>query len=268
MIIKGPGIYAALIGVLIASAFIIVALSKMPPKYRRRLITSLVFLSGLFYVLEFFLPTHPETQPNGSISQVNILTPRIIDIVTPMAATLAAFLLGLGLYSLVRIHGNNVVRQRPGWINSLALLVAACVMLFFGFWAQVLPTKPDWVEKTYDHLFSGFYQNMNSAMFSIISFFILSASYRAFRIRNMESSILMLSALVVLLGLSFGVLLTSQIPETGFLANLRMETWSSWVLSVLSIPSLRAIDFGVGLGALAMGLRIWLGIERGALFAD
>ena len=39
-----------------------------------------------------------------------------------------------------------------------------------------------------------------------------------------------------------------------------MEQWSSWLLGVLSIPALRAIDFGVGLGALAMGLRVWLGI--------
>jgi hypothetical protein len=83
-----------------------------------------------------------------------------------------------------------------------------------------------------------------------------------------ESSILMLSALVVLLGLSFGVLLTDKIPAEGMAANFRMETWSQWVLTVLSLPALRAIDFGVGLGALAMGLRIWLGIERGALFAD
>jgi hypothetical protein len=268
MIIKGPAIFGALAGVLIASGFIIAALSKLPPRYRRTLIAGLVFLSGLFYVAEFFLPTHAVTKPNGSVVQQNFLTPIIPDVITPLASTLASFLLGLGLFSLARIHGNNVLRRREGWINSFALIVSALVMIVVGMWAQATEKHPEWVTITHDHLFSGIYQNMTSAMFSIISFFILSASYRAFRIRNVESSILMLSALVVLLGLSFGVLLTDKIPTTGMAVNFRMETWSQWVLTVLSLPALRAIDFGVGLGALAMGLRIWLGIERGALFAD
>jgi hypothetical protein len=267
MIVKGPAIYGVVIGVFIVSALVIAALSKLPPKYRRRLIVSIVFLSGLFYVAEFFLPTHAVIK-DGATTQKNYLTDAIPDIISPLAGILAAFLLGLGLFSLARIHGNNILRRRPGWINSFALMVSAFVMLLLGFWTQATEREPKWVEETYDHLFSGLYQNMNSAMFSIISFFILSAAYRAFRVRNVESSILMLSALVVLLGLSFGVLITGSLPSEGMLANLRMETWSSWVLSVLSIPSLRAIDFGVGLGALAMGLRIWLGIERGALFAD
>jgi hypothetical protein len=267
MIIKGPLIYLMLVLVLGATALIIAALSKLPPRNRRIVLVSLCFLSGLFYVAEFFLPTHPVTE-NGAVSQQNFLTPIIPSVITPLAGTLAAFLLGLGLFSLARIHGNNVIKRRPGWINSLALIIAAFVMLIVGLWTNAIEKHPKWVELTHDHLFSGLYQNMDAGMFSIISFFILSASYRAFRIRNVESSILMLSALVVLLGLSFGVLITNSIPETGLLANLRMETWSAWVLNVLAIPSLRAIDFGVGLGALAMGLRIWLGIERGALFAD
>jgi hypothetical protein len=268
MILKGPAIYGALVGVLVASVLLMFVLSKLPPRFRRTLITFMVFISGLFYVAEFFLPTRSVTKPNGSVVQENLLTPIIPDVITPLASIIAALLLGLGLYSLARIHGNNVIRRRPGWINSLALIISALVMLFFGIWSQAMTNHPKWTETVHEHLFSGLYQNMTAAMFSIISFFILSASYRAFRIRNIESSILMLSALVVLLGLSFGVLITSSLPSEGLLANLRMETWSSWILSVLSLPALRAIDFGVGLGALAMGLRIWLGIERGALFAD
>lgn len=267
MIIKGPGIYGALVGVLIASGLLIAALSKLPPKYRRRLVVGLVILSGLFYVLEFFLPTHPMTR-EGVVSPGNFLTPLIPDVIEPIAAVLAAFLLGLGLFSLARIHGYNIIRQKPGWINSLAFMVSAFSMIVVGLWAKTGEKPAKWAVQYHEILFNGIYQNMTAAMFSIISFFILSASYRAFRIRNVESSILMLSALVVLLGLSFGVLLTQSLPTEGLWSDLRMETWSSWVLSVLSLPALRAIDFGVGLGALAMALRVWLGIERGALFSD
>ena len=36
----------------------------------------------------------------------------------------------------------------------------------------------------------------------------------------------------------------------------------------VSNPVQRAIDFALGLGALAMGLRIWLSLERGTYFRE
>jgi hypothetical protein len=53
--------------------------------------------------------------------------------------------------------------------------------------------------------------------------------------------------------------------KASFLNNFRLDVVSGWVKSYLQIPSIRALDFGVGLGALAMGLRIWLGLERGGV---
>ena len=49
---------------------------------------------------------------------------------------------------------------------------------------------------------------------------------------------------------------------------LRIENFSYWVLSVVNMPVQRAIDFGLGLGALAMSLRIWLSLERGTYFGQ
>ncbi|MEZ5162691.1 MAG: hypothetical protein R2688_02865 [Fimbriimonadaceae bacterium] len=40
---------------------------------------------------------------------------------------------------------------------------------------------------------------------------------------------------------------------------------AGWLRSNMQIPAIRAIEFGVGLGALAMGLRIWLGLEKGGV---
>lgn len=265
---RGVWLWVAVAVVALVSVGIITFLLRMPPRFRRPLITGIVFLSGLFYVLEFFLPTQAVTKPNGVVARENFLTPWIPTVINPLAQILAALLLGLGSYSLFRIHATNVARQRTGWVNSLALLVAGATMIVFGFWSLANQSHPAWVDQVYSSLFDGLYQNMDAAMFSLIAFFILSAAYRAFRIRSIESSILMAAALVVLLGLSFGTLFTSAVPAEGLAANFRIETWSSWILSVISIPALRAIDFGIGLGLLAMGLRIWLGIERGALFAD
>ena len=39
-----------------------------------------------------------------------------------------------------------------------------------------------------------------------------------------------------------------------------------WVLTAINAPVLRAIGFGLGLGQLAMAMRIWLSLERGTFF--
>jgi len=265
---RGAWLWVAVVGVLVGSVVLIALLARLPSRFRRPLMSLVVFIAGLFYALEFFLPTRAVTAPNGTVSQENFLTPLIPTIITPLAQILAALILGLGLFSLAHVHGSNVARKRPGWINSLALLIAAAAMLVIGLWSRANTNQHPGIDQLYNHLFNGVYQNLDAAMFSLIAFFILSAAYRAFRIRSIESSILMASALIVLLGLSFGVLVTNSVPEDGFAHNFRVETWSRWLLEVINIPTQRAIDFGIGLGGLAMGLRLWLGIERGALFGD
>jgi hypothetical protein len=110
---------------------------------------------------------------------------------------------------------------------------------------------------------------MDAAMFSLIGFFILSAAYRAFRIRSIEASILMATALIVLLSfIPLGLALTSALPDQGFASNFRIESISGWLIQTVSVPSIRAIDLGLGLGLLAMALRIMLGLERGVATTD
>ena len=44
--------------------------------------------------------------------------------------------------------------------------------------------------------------------------------------------------------------------------NLSLEAIAGWLSDNVQTPSIRGIDFGVGIGSLAMGLRIWLNLER------
>jgi len=60
--------------------------------------------------------------------------------------------------------------------------------------------------------------------------------------------------------------LAAQTGNT-FLLNFKLTEMANWLRSNMQIPAIRAIDFGVGLGALAMGLRLWLGLERGGVSA-
>ncbi len=253
-----------LLGVfLVASVLLWVALlwllSLLSSRSRKWLVVVVTFLGGLFYALEFFLPDmkgHPGK---------NILTDYQVPVSNVMRLA-GGMTIALGVYGLLRLHGREVMRLRKGWHNSLALLIGLFSMTIFGLLAGV-EHPVVWVKRTYDLLFEGFMVNLDASMFSLIAFYIVSASYRAFRIRSVEATILMVTAFLVMLGqIPLGNLLTDSLPTTGWLSAFRVENIKQWVLEIVSSAALRAVGFGLWVGSLAISLRIWLSLERGAYY--
>ena len=94
----------------------------------------------------------------------------------------------------------------------------------------------------------------------MLAFFIASAAFRAFRARNIEATLLLASAVIVILGLTppFLYLWTSVFA---FIPGFPLE-FKDWILIVPNMAARRAIVIGIGLGAIAQSFRIILGIER------
>jgi hypothetical protein len=87
-------------------------------------------------------------------------------------------------------------------------------------------------------------------MFALLAFYIASASYRAFRIKNWESGLLMIAAFLVVLGqTSLGAWLFSD------LSALR-----NWLLTVPSTATFRGIAIGASIASLVLSIRIWLSL--------
>ncbi len=197
---------------------------------------------------------------------------------------IASFAIGLGVISLVQLHSRNIARQRPSWGYSVGLLVSFVAMTVFGIMNEyyssvtVIPAVPGiWASQNahgmFLFLFNGGFSNLASATFSMIAFYIASAAYRAFRIRSLEATLLMIAALIVMLGsVGFGTAITAGIPLTAgdgsenFWANFRLEKITQWLLLEVNTPAQRGILFGLTLGLLATSLRYWLSLERGAYF--
>jgi len=233
-------------------------LRMVPSRFRKTLVAAVTFLAGLIYSVEFFVPPDPATGEN-------FLTSFAQKTVTDVVLVLSTFALGLGIYSLLRFHGRNLARRRAGWHNSLALYFAFFAMLLSGFWTMM--GKSPAASNTYDMLFRGLVAAPGATMFSIIAFYIVSAAYRAFRIRSGEATLMLAAAFVVMLGsVPIGEYLTSGLPTTGFLSNFRMENVNLWILKEPNMAAWRGISFGVEIGALAMALRTWLSLERGSFF--
>lgn len=291
----GSHVWIALFLVLVVSVVATLALLRTPTRLRKWVIGVFTFAAGFFFVFKYLWP-EPISRgdndlPANGVEAVGFWITDATPHVAGIANIVTFFLLGLGIFSLIRIHASKLVKKQKDWAFSLLLLVSLVTMVVIGYWdwtvrefhdpKNLLEDPAAWTFVNYasNFLFDGLIQQMDAAMFSMIAFFILSAAYRAFRIRSIESTVMMASALILVIslmgyvdflwnqGIDSMITVDGKVDLDHWANNLKIGEISNWVKDYMQIPSLRALDFGVGLGALAMGLRIWLGLERGGLSA-
>ncbi len=242
---------------LILGGVILWALCVVPPKFRKPIVILVTFISGLYLSLEFLV------QPPAGQEQ-NWFTRKWPD-VSNVIIVIAAFALLIGTVNLLSIHGKALWKRRENWYNSLAFFIAFIAIMAAGF-ARDSYDGPV-VQQTFNILFNGLFMPMQATMFSLIAFYIVSAAYRAFRIRTIESGLMMGAAAIIMLALvPVGTYITAWIPEDSMFAFLRLERIGYWILVLPNMAVQRAIAFGIAVGALATGLRIWLSLERGSFF--
>lgn len=223
----------------------------------------------------------------------NSLTP-YKDTASNIIQVVGGFSLGLGILSLLVIHGKSVARRRPGWHNSLAFYVAFVAIITFGM-LQTYPISGNVISRildiatfglgmdvndatagdklqafagnVYNVIFRGGLAQLQATMFALVAFYIISAAYRAFRIKSGESALMMTAALLVMLSLvPIGIWMTSWIDPSGAFASLRLENIGAWIMKFPNTAAQRGMAIGIGVGGLAMALRIWLSLERGSYF--
>ncbi|MCX6345455.1 MAG: hypothetical protein NT018_10360 [Armatimonadetes bacterium] len=239
-----------IIGALIVGALLLWALMMAPARYRKPIVMAVTFLGGLVLALEFLIPKD------------NLLTD-IMPSYANVGMVIGSFALLLGILNLFRIHGEAISGQKQGWGNSLAFFVAFFAIMIAGFLKDSSPTA----DNVFGMLFGGFLKPLQSTMFSLIAFYIASAAYRAFKIRSAESAFMMIAAAIIMLALlPIGVMITDWIPENSFFSIFRIEKLGYWILVSPNMAVQRAIAFGLAVGGLATGLRIWLSLEKGSFF--
>ncbi|MCL4393640.1 MAG: hypothetical protein M1482_02315 [Chloroflexi bacterium] len=155
---------------------------------------------------------------------------------------LTAFAVLLGLLNLVQVHVLRIIkRNEPNTGYSILVLVTALSVFLIGLLFG-LPSAPmNWV-------FDNMYLPLQGAFFALVAFFLATAAYRALRARSIETTWMLVAALVVLVG---------QAP----LVNVMTQA-KEWVLNVPSTAGTRGILLGVALGTIATGLRLIIGLDR------
>lgn len=159
------------------------------------------------------------------------------------ALILAAFALFLGVLNLVGVHVgmNGAPRSHP---YSAILVVALLVTLAIGL------LRPASAELTW--IFDYLYFPLQATMGALLAFFVVSAAYRAFKLRSVPALILLVTSLVVLI---------TQLPFSAAVSPL-LPAAREWIFAIPVTAGVRGILLGVALGTTATALRVLLAVDH------
>jgi hypothetical protein len=160
----------------------------------------------------------------------------------------AAFALPLGVVNLVMTNLSKIKKRDKGWFYSIVLIAGLCVMGFYGIMGGEQGFHPH-----FQAMFEYAVSPLQATMFSLLAFYVASAAYRAFRARNVEATVLLIAAIVVMLG---------RIPIGDMLTGGRLTPISEWLMTKPNAAAQRGIIIGAALGAASMQIRVILGIEQ------
>ncbi len=208
---------------------------------RRTLPAALAIAVGLFVLVALLVP----------VPLLSAIGTYFID----CAVIIAAFALFLGLLNIVRVHLAHIRERTKTWPYSALLLIALFLILAVGLVtftpSQADPSQPSGPSHpAMQWIFTNVMAPIQATFGALLAFLTLAAAYRLFRLRSVESAVLLVAALLVLIGqASFGLL--------PVLPQLR-----DWILDVPALAGMRGILLGVALGTVLTGIRLLLGVER------
>lgn len=226
---------------------------------KRTIPMAIAAVGGFVMIIAFFIP---QTQSWGEVVAV------WFDVLAAIA-----FILGGG--NLLKIHLRKVSDRSAGWAYSVVLLASFLAMLFVGL--GKIGVHPS--EQYPDFAWSGSYREtdapfwwlwkyafvpLTATMFSMLAFYVASAAFRAFRAKNLDASLLLGTAFIILLGRTFaGVFLTDWLPD--WLGGLKIDNLTITIMKVFNTAGNRAIMIGIALGIASTSLKVLLGVDRSYL---
>jgi hypothetical protein len=220
---------------------------------------------GFLLILTYFIP---QTEQWGADAM-------------EMFIILAAAAMVLGAGNLVMMNLAKVSRRSEGWGYAAITLIAFVVVLVIGLLkigahgtavspVNAWPSNPVQEGSPFWWIYQYGLVPLTATMFAMLAFYIASAAFRAFRAKNVEASLLLGTAFIVLLGQVYaGYWLTDFLPVdpgdtawSQFLNGLRLENLTQMIMDVPQKAGNRAITIGIALGIVSTSLKVLLGVDR------
>ncbi|MEA2030327.1 MAG: hypothetical protein U9N55_01865 [candidate division Zixibacteria bacterium] len=211
---------------------------------RREIPLIITGVVGVVFLLQYFIPHWPFDEMSGWFSD--------------WFSIVQAFAIWLGALNLLKISAQKVIGKKSDWGFAVVIIVSFLIIVIVGL------TGGEGYRETgtgFSWLYKYVYSSLSATMFSILAFFVASASYRAFRARNFEATLLLVSAFFVMLGrVPVGDNISFFLPDEYQLSQI-----ANWIMTWPQTAGQRAIMIGIALGLVSTSLRIILGIERSYL---
>ncbi len=208
---------------------------------RREVPLVLTAMVGLTMIIAHFIPP------------LNILK----DMFEDWFFIIAAFAIYLGVLNLLRINADKIYKKQRDWPFGAVVIFGFLVITIPGLFFSGGRSFSEMGTPFY-YLYIHVYYPLSATMFALLAFFVASASYRAFRARNVEATMLLVAAFVLMLGrVPIGDWITAWLPE-----GYRLGNAADWIMDFPQTAGQRAIMIGIALGLVSSALRVILGLER------
>jgi len=164
------------------------------------------------------------------------------------ATTISYFVAILVLYYTTRRNVTRFTRRTHGWIYGMVTLVLMYYLLVVGF---AFGTE----HFSFTFLFDSIYSSLQPMSNGIMFFALSSAGARAFRMRDKRSTVLLITAAIIILkNAPIGTVLVPGIQPIG-----------TFIMDVIAAAGNRAFKIGVAIAGILMTIRVLLGKETAAL---
>ncbi len=198
---------------------------------KKEIPTAIIFLVGIIIIAAYYFDIPFITAASNNLQNWGVIV--------------SAFALGLAAVNLLRIHVTKISRKQKGWVFSIILLAAMLITIVIGVTTGIN-------SEAYRIFLVTPRTALGATIYSLLGFYIASAAYRAFIAKNTDAIILLVSAVLVLFGQTpYGEMVWGRFPDV-----------VAWIMNVPNMAAQRGIIIGAAVGAIALSLRIMLGLEK------
>lgn len=203
--------------------------------YKRTLPMVLMLVIGGLLILDFFISAGPLQTSATFLTEAGVIV--------------SAFALGLGTINLLWVHSRKVRRRAKGeWMHSVILIVGFLVVFASGL-----------IGGTNDPTFTFFFNNVISvagtSIYGVLAFFTITAYYRALKARTLPSTVMLVVAIIIYLGMT----------PVGEAISPLIVVAMTWINNVPNVAGGRVILLGTAVASIVLILKTLAGIERGYL---
>jgi hypothetical protein len=203
--------------------------------YIRIYLARIIVIVGCLSILAGYFLTSPETA--GLSSELQL-----------WSSAISGFTLFIGLITIFARYIRSVMNREQNWPFHLYCLIVIILWVPFGFLQGIY-------SDIYQTLYLSTKITLHITIIGMMGWFVVSAMYRTFRVRSFRTAVLAILAIAMIF---FNApYITTPYPVIGDV--------SYWLLNNPQMSASRAMVICGGIGGVILGIRILLGLERGAL---